>query len=275
MRKFKGGLLAALAVVSVTGGTALAQSPDNPNPSQPTTNDPTDPANNDPANPPSTDVTPAPAPAAGTQPATTVIISPPPPPPTPVITYERQPSTMDGMQRVGFSLSFGGGVADFTDQSMRDTTGVGGTWAVRATVGTKTPFGVEASYIGSAQEISALGIDQNSMLVSNGLQGALRLNAVVGAPITPFVFGGVAWSHYDLANTARNTSAISDSDNLLEVPVGLGIGGSWRGLGYDVRGELRFATREDLVPELSAGRDTGSHADMHRWGINATLGYGF
>jgi hypothetical protein len=273
MRKMKGGLFAALAVISATSGTALAQSPDSPNPAQPATNDPANPVANDPANPTTTDLTPAPVPAENPAP-TTVIISPPPAAP-PVITYQRDPDAMDGMKRVGFSLSFGGGVSDFTDQSMRDSTGVGGTWAVRAAVGTKTPFGVEASYIGSAQEINALGLDQNSMLVSNGLQGALRLNAVVGAPITPFVFGGVAWSHYDLANTSRNTSAISDSDNLLEVPVGLGVGGSWRGIGYDVRGELRFASREDLVPELSAGRDTGSHADMHRWGVNATLGYGF
>ena len=57
--------------------------------------------------------------------------------------------------------------------------------------------------------------------------------------------------------------------------MGFGLGGSWRGIGYDVRGEMRFATNEDLVPELSAGRDTGSHADMHRWGVNATLGWGF
>ncbi|HWO21521.1 MAG TPA: hypothetical protein VNO30_22285 [Kofleriaceae bacterium] len=273
MRNFRGELLAALAVISAATGTALAQGPDNPNPSQPIINDPTQPSTNDPANPTNTDVTPAPVQAQTAPAPTTVIVSPPPP--APIITYERQPGTMDSMKRVGFSLSFGGGVADFTDQSMRDSTGTGGTWAVRAALGTKTPFGVEASYIGSAQTINALGLDQNSMLVSNGLQGALRLNAVVGAPITPFVFGGVAWNRYNLANTTQNTSAISDSDNLLEVPVGLGIGGSWKGLGYDLRGELRFATREDLVPALSAGRDNGSHADMHRWGVNATLGYGF
>ena len=179
------------------------------------------------------------------------------------------------MERVGFSLSFGGGVADFTDQVMRDSTGVGGTWAVRATLGTKTPLGVEGSYIGSAQSIDALGINNDSVLVSNGLQGALRLNAAIGAPVTPFLFGGVAWSRFDLANTGKNTSALSDKDDLLEIPVGLGIGGSYKGFGYDLRGELRFATNEDMVPELSAGRDTGKHADMHRWGVNATLGYGF
>jgi opacity protein-like surface antigen len=263
MRKFK-VWAAVIAVCAATTGTALAQSPD----------DPTKPIYTDPADDPTqTTVTPpAPPPA----PAPTVVVVPPPAPaPQPVPTYESEAGRMYDMRRVGFSLAAGGGVADFTDQEMRDTTGTGGTWAVRATIGTKTPLGFEGSYIGSAQQIDALGIDNDALLVSNGLQGALRLNAVTGAPITPFLFGGVAWSRFDLTNTSTNTSAISGEDNLLEIPVGLGIGGSWKGFGYDLRGELRFATNENMVPELSAGRDTGKHADMHRWGVNASIGYGF
>ena len=30
-----------------------------------------------------------------------------------------------------------------------------------------------------------------------------------------------------------------------------------------------------MVPSYSAGRFTGDFADMHRWGVNATIGYGF
>jgi hypothetical protein len=257
MTKFKAERWAAFVIASVAAtGTAVAQSPDDPA---------QQPATNDPAQQTTTDVAPAPAPQQ-----TTVVVTPPPAP-----TYEYQRDKKTDMERVGFSMAAGGGVADFTSDDMRDTTGVAGTWAVRATLGTKSPIGFEGSYIGSAQSIDALGIESDTMLVSNGLQGALRLNAVIGAPITPFVFGGVAWSHFDLTNTSTNTSAISGSDDLLEIPVGLGIGGSWRGFGYDLRGELRFATHEDLVPELSAGRDVGGRADMHRWGVNATLGYGF
>jgi hypothetical protein len=265
MSKIKGELWAACILVAMTTGTALAQSPEDP--SQPVT---TDEAKSTTTS--TTDTTPAPNPAPA---PATVIVTPPPPPPAPVIYQEREPGTADAMKRIGMSLSFGGGLAEFTNQTMRDTTGTAGTWAVRATLGTKSPLGFEGSYIGSAQTINALGIENDAMLVGNGVQGALRLNAVIGSPITPFVFGGVAWNHYSLTNTATNTSAISDTDDLLEVPVGLGIGGSWKGLGYDVRGEMRFATNEDLVPQLSAGRDNGSHADMHRWGVNATLGWGF
>jgi hypothetical protein len=259
MSKFKAERWAAFVIASVAAtGTALAQSPD----------DPTQPTTNDPAKPMITDVTPTPAPP----PQTTIVVTPPAPAPAPVYQYERGKTDME---RVGFSLAAGGGVADFTNRDMRDTTGVAGTWAVRATLGTKTPLGFEGSYIGSAQSIDALGLDSDTVLVSNGLQGALRLNAVMNAPITPFIFGGVAWSRFDVTNTTTNTSAISDKDDLLEIPVGLGVGGSWRGFGYDVRGELRFATNEDLVPEVTAGRASGAHADMHRWGVNATLGYGF
>ena len=262
MSKFTGELWGAFIVVSLTAGTALAQSPDDQ-----AQRDPVDPTS--PTVQTTTDVAPTPAPPP---PAPPTIVVVPPPAPAPAPAHRDAES---GFSRSGFSLSFGGGVADFTDQTMREATGVGGTWALRATLGTKAPIGFEGSYIGSAQSISALGLDRDAMLVSNGLQGALRLNAVIGAPITPFVFGGVAWTRYDLANTSTTTAAISDQDDLIEIPVGLGIGGSWRGFGYDLRGELRFATREDMVREQNAGRDVGGSADMHRWGLNATLGYGF
>jgi hypothetical protein len=159
---------------------------------------------------------------------------------------------------------------------MRDTTGVGGSWSVRATFGIRTPIGFEASYFGSAQSIDALGIDNDAVLVSNGLQGALRLNAVVSEEFSPFIFGGVAWARYNLTNEGRNTSAIESEDDVLEIPVGLGIGGNWMGFAYDLRGELRFATSENMVPESIAGQyDDDSDASMHRWGVNASIGYAF
>jgi hypothetical protein len=268
MSKFKGELWAAFIVVTMTSGTALAQSPDD---QQPIMGDPMDePTHAVPAQqPPIQQQQPV-----QQQPPVEVDVYTPPPPP---VTYapEDEGGMRRDMARVGFSLSLGGGVAHFTNDQMRDTTGLGGTWALRAAVGTKTPFGVEASYIGSAQSIEALGIASDAMLVSNGLQGALRLNAAVGAPVSPFLFGGAAWRRYSLANTAFNTSAISDRDDLFEIPVGLGIGGSFLGLGFDIRGELRYAFAEDMVPEFEAGRATGGNADMHSWGVNATLGFGW
>jgi hypothetical protein len=268
MTKFKGELWAvAIAVCAATTGTALAQNPDDP-----VSQDPADQSQQPAQQQPPTVV----PPPDDQQPAQQPVIQTPPPVATPApYDYESEPGMMGDMQRVGFSLSAGGGVSDFTDSNMRDVTGVGGSWAVRATVGTKTPLGFEASYIGSAQSIAAFGLDDDAVLLSNGLQGALRLNAVIGAPVTPFLFGGVAWSHFDLSNADFNTSAIEDDDDLLEIPVGIGVGGSYKGFGYDIRGELRFATNENMVPDLSANGDNGRYADMHRWGVNATIGYGF
>src|SRR4051812_13168620 len=114
MIKFKGELWAAcIAVVTAASGTALAQSTDDPNAVPPDQNQTT---------PATTDVAPAPQPAQ----------QPPAPAPTTVIvqptTYRSDSSGMARMERVGFSLSAGGGVTDFTNQEMRDTTGTGGSW---------------------------------------------------------------------------------------------------------------------------------------------------
>src|SRR5688572_808085 len=120
MSKFKGELWAAacIAVMTAATGTALAQSPDDQSAVPP----------QEPAQTP-TQVTPAPPPEP---------LPPPPPAPAPEYSYESDRGTMGDMRRAGFSLSAGGGVVDFTDQDLRDTTGVGGSWAVRATLGTKT-----------------------------------------------------------------------------------------------------------------------------------------
>lgn len=167
--------------------------------------------------------------------------------------------------RLGIAISAGAGTSGFTSDALRGSTNVGGDWDVRATFGTRSPLAVEGSYIGSAQSISALGVDSSAMLVGNGVQGALRLNGTINAPVQPFVFGGAAWRRYDLTNTSRNTSDIAGSDDVLEIPMGVGLSGRWAGLVLDARGEFRMATNEDLVANES----------MHRWGVNANVGYEF
>ena len=181
-----------------------------------------------------------------------------------------QPRTM--LQRIGVGISAGGGVAGFTDSELRDTTGDGGDWDVRATFGTRSPLAFEASYLGSAQTIDSLGLDNSAILVGNGVQGNLRVNAMPNFVVQPFAFGGVAWRRYNLTNADTNTSAVNGSDDVLEFPVGVGVAYRYRGLLLDARGEMRFATEEDLVPDL--GGDSGSEK-MHRYGVNASIGYEF
>lgn len=184
------------------------------------------------------------------------------------------------IDRMGIGLAVGGGTSGFTNETLRGTTDVGGDWDVRLTLGTRTPFAAEVSYIGSAQRVDALGLDNDAMLVGNGVQGALRLNAIPGGDVTPFLFAGAAWRHYNVTNTEVNTSDVRDSDDVLEIPVGIGIAGHISGLLLDLRGEFRPSAFEDLVP--ATGGDDGfvldandSMAALNRWGVNASVGAEF
>jgi hypothetical protein len=56
--------------------------------------------------------------------------------------------------RIGVTLGLGGGVTDFTGTTMSDASSVGGTWEVRATVGTRMYLAAEAAYIGSRRNLS-------------------------------------------------------------------------------------------------------------------------
>lgn len=112
------------------------------------------------------------------------------------------------------------------------------------------------------------------MLVGNGAQGALRLNGTLNLPVQPFVFAGIGWRRYDLMNANTNRSDVQGSDDVLEVPMGIGIAGKWNGLILDARGEFRATSNEDLLPRISA-TESDSHADMQRWGVKATVGAEF
>ena len=234
----------------VLAGTASA---DEPAPAGPT----------DPADPPADAVPPVP---------TDEPLAPAPAPVTPPMTYDDSRDDRSMLERLGVGITAGGGVAGFTDSELRDTTGDGGDWDVRATFGTRSLLAFEASYLGSAQTIDSLGLDSDAILVGNGVQGNLRVNAMPDFVVQPFAFGGVAWRRYNLTNADTNTSAVNDSDDVIEFPVGVGVAYRYRGLLLDARGEMRFATEEDLVPNLAG--DSGAEK-MHRYGVNANIGYEF
>lgn len=189
-------------------------------------------------------------------------------------TYTPAPKK-SAFDRLGLSIAAGGGVEGFTGDALRRNTKDGGLWNVRATFGTRSFLAFEAQYIGSAQAVDApFGLDSNAMLVSNGVQGNLRLNFLRDRPVQPFLFAGAAWRRYDITNTARNLSDISDEDDVFEVPLGVGMAYRWRGLLLDARGEFRVASDEDLMPRFDLGglRD---QAPMNRYGVHAAIGYEF
>jgi hypothetical protein len=193
--------------------------------------------------------------------------SPPPPPATVIV----ETPSESWIESVGLGFSAGGGVDDFASDTMRGATNMGGGWNVRATLGTKSILAFEGSYIGSWQEIDALGLDTDAQLVGNGLQGAGRLNFVADFPVQPFAYAGVAWRHYDVTNTNINTSDIEDDDDVAEFPAGLGVSGYIAGFMADVRGEYRFASGEDLAPS----NDGTGDALMDRWAVTGSLGFSY
>lgn len=202
--------------------------------------------------------------------------APPPPPPAPTTEYYAPepyvaaPSE-NWIKSVGLGFSAGGGVDDFASDTMRATTGVGGGWNVRATLGTKTFLALEGSYIGSAQNINALGLDNDALLVGNGIQAAGRLNLLTDFPVQPFVYAGVAWRHYDIVDSNINTSDIADDDDVVEFPGGVGVSGYLFGMMADVRGEYRIASEEDLAPS----RNNSGEATMDRWAVTGSLGFAY
>lgn len=195
------------------------------------------------------------------------------PQPTYEPTYE-ETKVEDPLGRYGLEIALGGGVEGFTSDSARDFTNDGGSWNVRVGIGNRSPLAFEASYIGSAQSIDALGLDGDSILVGNGIQGVVRVNFTQSYAIQPFAFAGAAWRHYNLANSDFNTSDIDDSDDVLEIPMGAGLAFKYGGFLLDARGEFRLASQEDLMPSLTAV-DFDDRAQMHRWGVNANIGYAF
>ncbi len=254
---------AALCVAGVAG-TAMAQSPP---PGEPDANQPAEPM-----------AEPEPQPAEPmAQP------EPQEPQEAPQPTYQQNVTVIDEepveeqdtLERYGIAVGLGGGVSGFTNSTMRDFTNDGGGWNVRATFGTRYPIAFEGEYTGSAQSIDALGLDDDAVLVGNGLQGAVRVN-ILDQNIQPFVFGGVAWRHYELADEGINTSDVANSDDVLEIPVGAGVAWRYRGFMLDVRGEYRYARFEDMVPKFDdAGFIEEGGAAMNRYGAMANLGYAF
>jgi hypothetical protein len=149
-------------------------------------------------------------------------------------------------------------------------TGGGGYWSARIVGGMRRIVGLEGAYVGSARSIDALGLDRNARLISNGLEGALRLNAPIVsrnqmALVEPFGFIGLGWSHYNVTNTNINMSDVASSDDVMTMPFGGGIAFGYGALMADARFTYRKIYNNDLV--LGRNLDT--------WGVGGQIGFGF
>ena len=148
--------------------------------------------------------------------------------------------------KIGLAIMAGGGVTDFTEGTTRNETTVGGSWDVRALVATRTWIGFEASYIGGANPIKALGVSGNSKLVRNGVEGALRVQLPLyhgSTLLEPYVVAGVGWNSYRVTYVNTYSASVTTSgDNTVAVPLGVGFMVGYKG----VRGRLALHAPPDL-----------------------------
>lgn len=181
----------------------------------------------------------------------------------------------------GMAIAVGGGVVGFFDSDTRDFTDAGGSWEARLTLGTRSPIAIEAAYVGSAQNVEALGLDNDAVLLGTSVEADARLNLTTWA-VQPYLFGGIGYTRYDITNADRNTSSIRDEESMGHVPVGAGIGWQWGGLLLDVRGTLRAAFNDGLRAtgeeddEIIPDEDEGSgRAELDTWNVTGRVGFEF
>jgi hypothetical protein len=168
----------------------------------------------------------------------------------------------------GAGVELGGGVMNFTGSTARAMTDTGGSWDLRLVWGTRSILGFEAAYIGSAQNLNATGLDPDAVLLGNGAEANLRLNAPFvyhESLVEPFAIGGIGWTRFDVVNDNFNESTVREKDHVMTVPVGAGLAASYRGLMFDARFTYRFVYNEELL---------GS-AKMDNWIASANIGSEF
>jgi len=177
---------------------------------------------------------------------------------------------------VGVGVVVGGGIAGFTDRSMRDsvTSDIGGLWDVRATFGTHIPIGLDVAYIGTAENAQSVTGFSNGTLIGTTAEAALRFNILPHYMLDPYVFAGAGWQRYDVNSRKLSfaDTGMQSSDNVAEFPLGGGI--SYRdmsGFTVDLRGTFRPTTSSTLLLDPR----TGNYADLHTWEASAGIGYEF
>ncbi|HUH04199.1 MAG TPA: outer membrane beta-barrel protein [Kofleriaceae bacterium] len=175
------------------------------------------------------------------------------------------------MSEHGMSAMIGGGVFGFTDPDTTDFIDVGSAWEARFAFGTREMIGTEVAYTGSAQNIDAAGLDGDAVLVSTGLEALARMNVFGRRAWQPYAVAGIGWRRYDVTNADFNTSSVRADDNVLEIPLGVGVAYRVNQLVLDVRGTFRPTLDNDLIAETPAEPDT----QLHNWAATARVGFEF
>ncbi len=177
---------------------------------------------------------------------------------------------------IGVGLILGGGIAGFTDSTVRSSlsSSLSGLWDARVAIGTHIPLGIELAYIGTGADMASLNGVGNGTLVGSTAEGTLRYNILPHFELDPYVFAGVGWQRYDTTGTTFSTAdtGIRSSDSFAEFPMGAGV--SYRdptGWLVDLRGTYRAAASSNLFLD----QNTGGYAGLSWWEASGALGYEF
>jgi len=176
---------------------------------------------------------------------------------------------------VGVYGFVGGGATNFTQPTVTGATGVGGYWDARLGIGSRSILGGEVAYEGGARDVTALGLNSSAYLINNGLEGLARLNVPITTRVVllePYTFGGLGWQHYSLGNVSTNTSSVRDNDDIMTLPVGLGMQFGFSGFTLDARATYRHAFFSDLFGNSTSSWDAVS---LNSWTAGGALGFEF
>jgi hypothetical protein len=193
--------------------------------------------------------------------------------PLPPLTADHGTMHRPDLSSIGYAAFVGGGYEDFTNRSVRGMTSGAGAWDARLIGGTRSFVGFEAAYVGSARNIEALGLGGNSSLVSNGFEGAFRVNMPIvrsRSLFEPFGYVGVGYSHYSVTNyNVAASSDVASGDGVLTVPFGAGFAYGYKAFIADARVNYTPTFYDNL---FQATNGTGA---LNHWGVGGNLGVSF
>jgi peptidoglycan-associated lipoprotein len=219
---------------------------------------------------------PPPAPVEETPPPPPVAAEPMPTAPMPP-QGEANPAYLYG-SKYGFAFVVGGGYTDFTRTAARNLTSAGGGWDARIIGGTRYFVGFEAAYVGTANNLPSLG-NTTSTLVSNGVEGALRINAPIVRGFSlfePYLFGGLGWSSYHVTNNRPAFSSFStNSDNVMTVPAGGGFAYIYKAFMADIRGSWTGTYFNNIILPNTSVSPNNANNRLDHWQAGGNIGVAF
>ncbi|MGE0546000.1 MAG: outer membrane protein [Kofleriaceae bacterium] len=189
-------------------------------------------------------------------------------------------SARDRALQQPWTASLGLGFMQLTGNTADDAVDIGVAYEVRGGYRMSDLLVLEGAYIGSSQSITALGLDDDATLRSNGLEAIARLDLdrwihtdVGGMRIAPFGIAGLAFQRFSLNNEGANTSAVADGDNVYGIPLGAGVGATTGRFDADARFTWRTTFDEDLFRDPSDGSNID--ASMSHWTLTVRAGLAF